>query len=129
MHALLDFASHRVDSGQVAFKAFGGLAEAAVPASFPVVFLSVDRHVYAGRQGRNVEELGVGVVGRWPVIVTAGLGRAKLLERLSGVQVANPRIGLDVLAGVVVDRLAGLLVDALGPVDIVHIGLGADWRR
>src|SRR6202521_5347142 len=85
VHALLDLAGHRVDGGQVAFKAFRSLAEAAVPASFLVVFLPVDRHVYAGRQGRNVEELGVGVVGRRPVIVTAGLGRAKLLERLSGV--------------------------------------------
>jgi len=53
------------------------------------------------------------------------MGRADLLERGARREIADTRIGLDVLAGVVVERLAGLLVDALGPVDL-RIGLRQD---
>src|SRR5260370_1021462 len=53
------------------------------------------------------------------------MGRAVLLERGARREIADTRIGLDVLAGIVVERLAGLLVDALGPVDL-RIGLRQD---
>src|SRR5258708_6029370 len=53
------------------------------------------------------------------------MGRADLLERGARREIADTRIGLDVLAGIVVERLAGLLVDALGPVDL-RIGLRQD---
>ena len=52
---------------------------------------------------------------------------ADLLGCLSRVLIGLRRIDLDVLGRIVVDRLAGLLVDALGPVD-VHVGLGHDHR-
>src|SRR5258708_17699 len=53
------------------------------------------------------------------------MGRADLLELGARREIADTRIGLDVLAGIVVERLAGLLVDALGPVDL-RIGLRQD---
>src|SRR6266446_3908491 len=53
------------------------------------------------------------------------MGRADLLERGARREIADTCIGLDVLAGIVVERLAGLLVDALGPVDL-RIGLRQD---
>src|SRR6266852_8396152 len=53
------------------------------------------------------------------------MGRADLLERGAWREIADTRIGLGVFAWVVVERLAGLLVEALGPVDL-RIGLRQD---
>src|ERR1700719_1227282 len=113
MYAFLDLVGHRVDRGEVALEALVGLAEAAVPASLGVVLFAIDRNIHAGRHGRDVHELGVGAVGRRPVIVAARLGRTYFLERRARREVADARIGLDILGRVVVERLAGLLVDAL----------------
>ncbi len=117
MHALLDLLGHRIDGGEVAFKALvHGIAT--VPAALGVVLGAVDLDRRTARQGGNVDELGPRAVRRRPVIIAAEDRRADLLERLARRDVADARIGLDVLRRVVFDRPAGLLVDAAGPVDL-----------
>src|SRR5882672_2571537 len=123
MHVFLDLTGGRIDGGEIALIALIGSAEPAVPASFLVVLFSIDRNAHAGRHRRYVQELRIGAVGRRPVIVAAGRRRADLLKRLSGSEVANPSISLDILGGIVIERLAGLLVDSLGPIGL-HVGLG-----
>src|SRR5258707_761502 len=71
MHVLLDLAAQRIDGGQVALPALVGLAEPAVPAPFLVVFFAVDTDGDAVRQSRDIQELGLGAVGRRPVVVAA----------------------------------------------------------
>src|SRR3984893_339043 len=101
VHAVLDFARHRVDGGEVAFIALGGLEGAAVPAPLLAVLRGVDRHVLAIAQGRDVDELGFGAVGGRPVVVAAGMTRADLLGRLERVLIGDAGIGLDVLGGII----------------------------
>ena len=66
-------------------------------------------------------------IGARPPVVAARMRGADLLKRLIGGEIAEPRIDLDVLARVVFEGLAGLLVDAAGPVD-GRVRLGADDR-
>src|SRR5215469_6912574 len=86
---------------------------------------SIHLDIMAAGQGRDVDELSPRTVGAWPKIVAALDRRADLLERLSGREIADASIRLNVFGGVVFDRSAGFLIDALGPVDL-HIGLRAD---
>src|SRR6516225_1401957 len=79
----------------------------------------------AAGQGRDVDEFGPRTVGAGPKIVAALDRRADLLERLAGREIADASIRLNIFGGVVFDRSAGLLIDALGPADL-HIGLRAD---
>src|SRR5262249_45441860 len=122
-----DLTRDGVECSQVALKAIGGRARAAVPAPFLGVHGSIDLDVVAAGQGRHVEEPRLRTVAGWPVVIAAQDGRAYLPDRIvrSGVN-GYSRIGLDVLGRVVVERLAGLLVDSLRPVDIVHVGLDAE---
>jgi hypothetical protein len=53
--------------------------------------------------------------------------RTDLAERLARRAIGDTGIALQVFVGVVVERAAGLLVDALGPVDVVHVGLGEEY--
>src|SRR5580704_19777174 len=122
VHALLDLAGHRVDGGKIAFVALLGLEGTAVPTLVLAVLRGVDRYVLAIGQRRYVDELGLGAIGGRPVVVAAGMTGAHSLGRLARILVGDAGIGLDVLRRIVVDGLAGLLVDALGPIDR-HIGL------
>src|SRR5215467_6269193 len=122
MHTLLDLTGQRIGGSEVALPALVGLTETAVPTAFFVVFLTVDRNGDAVRQGRNVQKLRLWTIRRRPIVIAASLGRTHPLERLARNKVADPRIGLDVFGGIVVERLASLLVDALGPVHL-HVGL------
>src|SRR6185295_3593476 len=88
--------------------------------------LPVVGDILTGGHGRNVEELGLRAVGRRPVVVAAGAVGAKPLHRLGLRGRGGARIELHVLGWIVVDGLAGLLVDAFGPVDVVHVGFGRD---
>src|SRR5262249_44492416 len=85
--------------------------------------LGVLRDLCAGGERRNVDELGLLAVGGWPVIVAAGRGRAHLLGLRARHRRGSPGIDLDILARVVIDRLASLRIDALGPVDVLEVGL------
>src|SRR5260370_3648196 len=123
MYVFLDLTCGRIHGSQIAFIALVGSAEPAVPASFLVVLFPIDRNAHAGRHRRYVQELGIRAVGRRPVIVATGRRRADLLEGLSGSELANPRISLDILGWIVIERLAGLLVAALGSIRL-HVGLG-----
>src|SRR5258708_28586783 len=126
MHGFVYLAGHGIDGGQVALVAVGGLVGAAVPALVLAVLGSIDRDLGAGCHRRDIRPLGLLTVRGRPVVVAASDRRTHLLRRLARVLVGQRRIGLDVLVGIVVERLAGLLVNALGPVDVVHVGLGAD---
>ncbi len=126
MDGFLDRAGDRIDGDQVALVALGRRVRAADPLLALDERLVVVEHGLAGGHGRDVDEPRLGAVGGRPVIVAAVVRWAKLLERRARDQVADARIGLDVLAWVIVERLAGLLIEALGPIDVVHIGLGDD---
>src|SRR5262245_66276594 len=106
MDVLLDLAGDRVGGGQVALPTLAGAGEAAVPASLLAVLLPVDGHGDAIRQRRDVDELGLGAERARPIVVAARLRRADLLGRLIRIEVADARIGLDVLGGIIVERLA-----------------------
>ncbi len=71
MSILLDLARDRIHRGQIALEALVRGEKAAVPPSLCVVLLPVDRHRHAGGHCRNIDELGVSAVGRWPVVVAA----------------------------------------------------------
>src|SRR6185295_20400133 len=101
---------------EVALPALVGGGVAAVPALLLVVLFPVDRHGDTVRESRDVEELGLGTERAWPVVVAARLRRTNLLGRIARVEIADAGVGLDVLARIVVEWLAGLLIDALGPV-------------
>src|SRR5262249_1157351 len=129
VHGLLDRAADGIDRHEVALVALVhlvGAARAGEPALLLLRHVLVVGDVLTSGHGRNVKQLGLGAIGRGPVVVAAGTVGTDFLHRIVGGRVGETGIGLHVLARVVVERLAGLLVDALGPVDVVHIGLGAD---
>ena len=121
---LLDLAGERVGDRKVGFEALGLLVGAAFPIAGLVAELRPAREVDAGRSSRDVDQLGLLAVG----------SRARNCCRRTGPGTSSwwavrhgrgdAGIGLNVLARIVVERLAGLLVDALGPVDVLEIGLG-----
>src|SRR3954452_4465261 len=125
MDLLPRLACDRIGCDQIAFIAVGILECSAVPTCGLAVFCGVNRDLLAIAQGRDIDEIGLGAVGGWEVIVAAGMAGADLLGWLRRILIGESRIDLDVLGGIIVDRLAGFLVDAFGPVGL-HIGLGAD---
>src|SRR5262245_60269462 len=70
---------------------------------------------------RNVDQLGLLAVRRGPVVVAAGSIRADAAGALVGIDVRTLGIDLVVLARIVVDRLAGFGIDALGPGDFLDV--------
>src|SRR5262249_57841816 len=72
---------------------------------------------------RNVDQLGLLAVGRRPIVVAAGGVRADAAGALVGIDLRPFGIDLEVLARIILDRLAGLGVDTLGPghfLDVLH---------
>src|SRR5260370_351924 len=120
---LLAVPRQRVNGVPLSFYPLVSGVGTAIPTSFLRVLLPINRYNHAGGQGWDIEKLGLWAVGRRPVVVAASDRRADLLERLTGNDVADVRIGLDVLGRIVIEWPAGLLIDALGPIDL-HIGLG-----
>src|SRR5438876_404249 len=118
MDALLDLLGHRIDGSEVALPAIGDSRDAALPTSLLGVLFPVDRNARAVRQCRDIDEPGLLAVGARPVVVAAQMRWADLFKPLIGIEVSHPGIDLDVLARVVVEGLAGLLVDTAGPVHI-----------
>src|SRR5438105_1743209 len=116
MDALFDLPGSGVGSDQVALPAFARLRQAAVPTALRIVLLPVDADGRAVRDRRDVHQLGLAAERTRPVIVAAEERRTHLFERFVGIEVADAGIGLDLFRGIVIERLAGLLVDALGPV-------------
>jgi hypothetical protein len=66
----------------------------------------------AVRQRRNVKEPGLLAVGRREEIVPAAHGGAELAGAVSQSEILLARIDLDIAVWIVIDRFAGLLVDA-----------------
>ena len=111
--AHLQLARHRIDHRQGAGDArVVDIAAAAELAAH--MGGRIRRDVGAAFVAGDVEEPGAGAVGVRPEIGAAMDVRAGVLDHV-GVALPVVRIGLHVLAGVVVDRLAALGIDALGP--------------
>src|SRR4029077_4795862 len=72
----------------------------------------------------DVEELGPAAVGGRPVIVAAQPGGTQFLGAVGERHGLLARVDLDILVRIVVYRQSGLLIDALGPGDPIHIWLG-----
>ena len=75
----------------------------------------------AALQRRDVDELGLLAVGGRPVIGAAGGVGTHPPRHLVVVHIGALGIELEVLAGLVLDRLAGLGIDALGPGDLIDM--------
>src|SRR5262249_29535672 len=85
------------------------------------VHAGVDRDGAATFLRRNVEVAGLAAVGRRPEIGAAADGGADLARRLIDDGPGALGIGLHLFAWIVVDRLAGLLIDAFGPGDHLDV--------
>src|SRR6185312_8403841 len=64
---------------------------------------------------RNVEQLRLLAIGRGPEIVAARFRGADAAGRAAAVRRLRLGVGLQILRRIVIDRLSGLAVDALGP--------------
>ena len=95
----------------------------ALPVTGLIGELGIERHLVARRVRGDIEQLRLRAVGRRPIIVAARHGRAQRLGGFRRRLVHLAVVGLDVLVGIVIHRLAGLLIDACGPVDAADIGL------
>jgi hypothetical protein len=117
-----DFAGERVDGGNVGFVTLDRLADAAGHA---IVLLDAQRGIArelgAGGERRHVDEPGLGAVSGRPVVVAARGARAHFLGQRPRRRRSHARIGLNVLGGIVIDGLAGLLVYASRPVNVVEM--------
>jgi len=75
----------------------------------------IRRDLAATFMGRNVDEARFAAVGRRPEIGAAGDIRADAACQLVLHGFGRLRVELDILGGVVFERLAGLRIDAFGP--------------
>ena len=123
-HALLDVAGEGIGDDEIGLVALDVPELGALPVAGLGGQLRIERHLVAGRDRGDVEQLGLRAVGRRPIVVAALHRRAQLLGGVRQRLVLLAGIDLDVVVGIVIHRLAGLLVDAFGPVDVLDIGLG-----
>src|ERR1019366_2218513 len=75
----------------------------------------------AAFQRRDVDQLGLLAVGGRPVIGAAGGVWADAPRHLVVVRIGRLGVELEVLGGIVFDRLAGLGIDALGPGHLIDM--------
>src|SRR6185369_4160459 len=129
MRGLLHFAGEGIDLRQLALVALWRPV-AAARAHVPALVLFARRELTAvgdvltGGHRRDVEKFRSRAVGGRPEVGAAHPIWAQPRDRLVRRRSRDARIGLHILVGIVVEWLARLLVDTLGPVDVVHIGLG-----
>src|SRR5258705_10009452 len=126
MDGLLDLAGDRIGGDQLALKALARTKRATDPALALHARLVRIHDGLAVRQGGNVDHFCLGTVRGRPEVVAAQCRGTNLLGWFTRGKVCNPRIGLNIFGRVVIDWLAGLLVDAFGPVDVVKIRLSAN---
>jgi len=123
--ALLDLAGRGIENDEAAGGA-GIVGElAAVKPSAHMGGL-VTGHRRAGLELRDVEKLGLSAVGRRPEIVAARHARAEAARRAGHDFRDRIGIGLQILVGIVVERLAGFRIDPFGPRHLRYIWRGLE---
>src|SRR5262249_23556911 len=78
---------------------------------------------------RNVEQSQLRIVGARLPVLAAGMSRAKRIAvRVGAVAVTAQGVFLHILGGIIVERTAGLRVEAGRPVELVDVLLAVDER-